>query len=222
MSAIDTLREYAEVWRLFGSMPDDATLSAEVSALYLGVSVKTLARYRQTGNGPAYIQYQAEDSKARNQRVNYLLGDLKTWRDNHKVNSTMEAAQVRGLAFASLADFTKPEPFWTIDNKIYSHALTVSDEVFKELLNVSRAFKELFERKILIRDAIDNQVYLNSNLCVKGIPRRFNEDLMDKFRKSRLETEDFANSFNFYRAGSKTKPVKNPKRRYPTDGIPFD
>ncbi|EIA0306824.1 TPA: hypothetical protein NBO89_002896, partial [Escherichia coli] len=139
MSAIDTLREYAEVWRLFGSMPDDATLSAEVSALYLGVSVKTLARYRQTGNGPAYIQYQAEDSKARNQRVNYLLGDLKTWRDNHKVNSTMEAAQVRGLAFASLADFTKPEPFWTIDNKIYSHALTVSDEVFKELLNTSRA-----------------------------------------------------------------------------------
>ncbi|ALQ45183.1 hypothetical protein ATN83_1054 [Raoultella ornithinolytica] len=67
------------------------------------------------------------------------MGDLKTWRDNHKVNSTMEAAQVRGLAFASLADFTKPEPFWTIDNKIYSHALTVSDEVFKELLNTSRA-----------------------------------------------------------------------------------
>ncbi|MGQ7171560.1 hypothetical protein ACUOCP_36850, partial [Escherichia sp. R-CC3] len=65
--------------------------------------------------------------------------------------------------------------------------------------NVSRAFRELFERKILIRDTIDNQVYLNSNLCVKGIPRRFNEDLMDKFRKSRLETEDFVNSFNFYR-----------------------
>lgn len=139
MSAIDTLREYAEVWRLFGSMPDDATLSAEVSALHLGVSVKTLARYRQTGNGPAYIQYQAEDSKARNQRVNYLLGDLRTWRDRHKVSSTMEAAQVRGLAFTSLVDFIEPEPFWTIDNKIYSHVLTVSDEIFKELLNTSRA-----------------------------------------------------------------------------------
>ncbi|HBT2189830.1 TPA: helix-turn-helix domain-containing protein [Klebsiella quasipneumoniae] len=88
--------------------------------------------------------------------------------------------------------------------------------------NVSRAFKELFGRKILIRDTIDNQVYLNSNLCVKGIPRRFNEDLMDKFRKSRLETEDFANSFNFYRAGSKTKPVKKSRRRYPEDGIPFN
>ncbi|EJO1781083.1 hypothetical protein NRC31_001472, partial [Salmonella enterica] len=139
MSAIDTLREYAEVWRLFGSMPDDATLSAEVSALYLGVSVKTLARYRQTGNGPAYIQYQAEDSKARNQRVNYLLGDLRIWRDRHKVSSTMEAAQVRGLTFTSLVDFIEPEPFWTIDNKIYSHVLTVSDEIFKELLNTTRA-----------------------------------------------------------------------------------
>ena len=87
--------------------------------------------------------------------------------------------------------------------------------------NVSRAFKELFERKILF-DTIDNQVYLNSNLLsIKGIPRRFNEDLMDKFKKSRLETEDFANSFNFYRAGSKTKSVKNSRRRYPADGIPF-
>ena len=63
MSAIDTLREHAEVWRLFGSMPDDATLSAEVSALYLGVSVKTLARYRQTGNGPAYINIRQKTAK---------------------------------------------------------------------------------------------------------------------------------------------------------------
>jgi hypothetical protein len=33
MSTIDTLREYAEVWRLFGSMPDDATLSASFGPL---------------------------------------------------------------------------------------------------------------------------------------------------------------------------------------------
>ena len=57
--------------------------------------------------------------------------------------------------------------------------------------NVSRAFKELFERKILIRNAEDGQVYLNSNLCVKGIPHRFNEDLMDKFsdEKPRWKTQ---------------------------------
>lgn len=139
MSVIETLRELSEVWRLFGDMPDDTTLSAELSALYLGVSIKTLARYRQNGEGPSYIQYQAEDSKARNQHVNYLLGDLRTWRDSHKVKSTMQAAQVRGLAFSSLIDFTAPQPFWCVDEKIYSHALAISNEVFKELLNTSCA-----------------------------------------------------------------------------------
>lgn len=139
MSVIETLRELSEVWRLFVDLPDDTTLPAELSAVYLGVSIKTLARYRQNGGGPSYIQYQAEDSKARNQRVNYLLGDLRTWRDKHKVKSTMQAAQARGLVFTSLIDFTKPEPFWSIDNKIYSHILTISEEGFKELLNTPRA-----------------------------------------------------------------------------------
>lgn len=74
MSVVATLRELSEVWKLFGDMPDDTVLNVELTALYLGISVKTLARYRQNGGGPEYIQYQAEDSKARNQRVNYLLG----------------------------------------------------------------------------------------------------------------------------------------------------
>ena len=66
--------------------------------------------------------------------------------------------------------------------------------------NVSRAFKELFEKKILIRNAEDDHVYLNSNLCVKGIPHKFNEEQMDKFKRSKAETEDFDNSFSFYRS----------------------
>ncbi|END26288.1 hypothetical protein ECP030529313_5102, partial [Escherichia coli p0305293.13] len=45
-------------------MPDDTTLGVDLAALYLGISVKTLARYRQNGDGPNYIQYQSEDSKA--------------------------------------------------------------------------------------------------------------------------------------------------------------
>lgn len=139
MPAVETLRDLSEVWKLFGGMPDDTTLNVELTALYLGMSVKTLARYRQNGEGPPYIQYQTGNSKARNQRVNYLLGDLRIWRNGYKVESTMQAAQVRGLAFTSLSDFTKLEPFWTIDNKIYSHALTVSDEAFRELLKATRS-----------------------------------------------------------------------------------
>lgn len=139
MSAVATLRDLSEVWQLFGNMPDDTALNVELTALYLGISVKTLARYRQNGDGPPYIQYQAGNSKARNQRVNYLLGDLRVWRDGYKVVSTMQAAQVRGLAFNSLIDFTIPQPFWHIDNeldsdnknKILSHALRTPEERFK-------------------------------------------------------------------------------------------
>ncbi|EIY5006002.1 hypothetical protein ML079_001374 [Klebsiella variicola] len=139
MSVVATLRDLSEVWQLFGSMPDDTALNVELTALYLGISVKTLARYRQNGEGPPYIQYQAGNSKARNQRVNYLLGDLRIWRDGYKVVSTMQAAQVRGLAFNSLIDFTIPQPFWRIDNsaelqnrnKILSHALRTPEERFK-------------------------------------------------------------------------------------------
>ncbi|ECX8093951.1 hypothetical protein ACNF5A_000813 [Kosakonia cowanii] len=140
MSVIETLRELSEVWKLFGDMPDDTTLSVDLAALYLGISVKSLARYRQSGGGPHYIQYQAEDSKARNQRINYLLKDLRSWRDSHKVSSTMHAAQVRGLAFTCLSDFTEPQPFWCINNgngsasKIISHALTLPDDDFKQIL----------------------------------------------------------------------------------------
>ncbi|EKN6046507.1 hypothetical protein PCO86_09280 [Pectobacteriaceae bacterium CE70] len=140
MSTVETLRSLSEVWKLFGDMPDDSTLSADLAALYLGVSVKTLARYRQNGDGPSYIQYQSEDSKARNQRVNYLLKDLRSWRDNHKVSNTMHAAQVRGLAFKSLIDFCEPQPFWKIANNskdinlIISHALIISDDDFKKIL----------------------------------------------------------------------------------------
>lgn len=146
MKIIETLRELSEVWKLFGDMPDDTTLNAELAAIYLGVSPKTLARYRQNGGGPEYIQYQEENSKARNQRINYLLKDLKIWRDAHKVKNSMEAAQVRGLAFNSLIDFTLPQPFWHIDNsaelqnrnKILSHALRTPEERFKLYLKEER------------------------------------------------------------------------------------
>lgn len=139
MPTVETLRDLSEVWKLFVDMPDDAALNVELTALYLGISVKTLARYRQNGEGPPYIQYQVGNSKARNQRVNYLLGDLRIWRDGHKVVSTMQAAQVRGLAFNSLIDFTIPQPFWHIDNsfelqnrnKILSHVLRTPEERFK-------------------------------------------------------------------------------------------
>ncbi|RLM17948.1 hypothetical protein BIY29_18800 [Brenneria alni] len=52
----------------------------------------------------------------------------------------MHAAQIRGLTFTSLSDFIEPQPFWQMitnggsKNKIISHALTIPDEGFKQLL----------------------------------------------------------------------------------------
>ena len=40
MSVVETLRELSEVWKLFGDMPDDTTLSVDLAALYLGISAK--------------------------------------------------------------------------------------------------------------------------------------------------------------------------------------
>ncbi|EBW2650779.1 helix-turn-helix domain-containing protein [Salmonella enterica subsp. enterica serovar Newport] len=87
--------------------------------------------------------------------------------------------------------------------------------------NVTRAFRELFAEKILLRDTEDNHVYLNSNLCVKGIPHRFSEVQMDKFRKSIAETDDFDNAFSLYRSGRQRKPAKKTRNACPADDIPF-
>ncbi|KPA06245.1 hypothetical protein [Pantoea agglomerans] len=135
MNTIEILREMSEIWSLFSDMPDDATIGVDLAALYLGVSVKTLARYRQNGDGPPYVQYQSSESKARNQRVNYLLGDLRAWRNNHRVSSTMQAAQVRGMTFIDLKDLTKSHPFWVYESfKIIDHALCLSEEKFRFFL----------------------------------------------------------------------------------------
>ena len=52
MPTVATLWDVTEAWKLFGELPDDTALNVELTALYLGVSVKTLARYRQNGDGP--------------------------------------------------------------------------------------------------------------------------------------------------------------------------
>lgn len=51
MSVVEVLREYSEVWKLFGQMPDSATVNSELASVFLGISIKTLARYRQNGEG---------------------------------------------------------------------------------------------------------------------------------------------------------------------------
>ena len=71
--------------------------------------------------------------------------------------------------------------------------------------NVSRAFKELFEKKILIKDEEEGHTYLNSNLATMGIPKNFNQKTMENLKKSQVETEDFKNNINLFKASNSKK-----------------
>lgn len=64
--------------------------------------------------------------------------------------------------------------------------------------NVSRAFKELFEKQILIKDGETGHVYLNSNLCTIGIPKHFNKKTMDNLKRSQVKNKYFKNQISLH------------------------
>jgi hypothetical protein len=111
-------------------LPDEAVVDAGLAALYLGSSEKSLARYRQHGEGPPYHQYPEGKSKARNQKVNYEMGDLRKWRTKNKITSAMDAAVRRGMAFSRVNDLLPTQPFWTAGDVILNHAMDSDDETF--------------------------------------------------------------------------------------------
>ena len=131
-----TLEEIRSCFDKLSNLPDNMMVDNEHAAIYLGISIKSLARYRMNGSGPSYHQYPLEGSKARNQKVYYKMGDLRDWRESHKVKSTIEAATKRGLCFTTVNDIERVEPFWIQDLYIIDHATYISKELFTEhLLN---------------------------------------------------------------------------------------
>ena len=116
---------------------DDVVVGAGLAALFLGVSQKTLSRYRQNGTSPPYSQYPATNSKARNQKVYYEMRDLRVWREKYKVLSTMDAAATRGMSFTTLSDVTIAQPFWISKDIIIDHALDSTAEIFTQRLKNS-------------------------------------------------------------------------------------
>lgn len=126
---------HLQVLTAISTLPDDAAIEAGLAAIYLGISEKTLARLRQNGDGPTYLQYPASGSTARNQKVNYRMSDLREWRDDHTVKSTIDAAVARGLAFGRINDLVIPQPFWYENNKIINYAFCVNYDDFIDNIN---------------------------------------------------------------------------------------
>lgn len=88
----------------------------------------------------------------------------------------------------------------------------IADDLGLQPSNVSRAFKELFDKKVLIKDSEDGHVYLNSNLCTMGVPKNFDQKRMKSLQKSNIETEDFKNQINLFTPTNTTKIKNNDKK----------
>lgn len=133
MSTLETIRQQAEIWKAFQDIPDDAVVDSKLAAVFLGISHQSLARMRGKGGSPPYVQLREDDSTARNQRVNYILKDLRAWRESNKVSSTMEAAQLRGLTFSTLPSLLEEQPFWILTTHSKSKGTMGRGEVSESL-----------------------------------------------------------------------------------------
>jgi hypothetical protein len=103
----------AKVRAGLSQMPDTTPVDADLAAVYLCTSPATLKRMRAEGTGPKYLQPKTnEGTTARNQKISYLMGELKRWLEGQSTNSTMHAAELRGTMFATLQDVGRLEPFW--------------------------------------------------------------------------------------------------------------
>lgn len=57
---------------------DDEPLDTASTALFLGLSVRTLERWRQERTGPSFVKLSAR-------AIRYRLSDLRAWRDGRTV-----------------------------------------------------------------------------------------------------------------------------------------
>ncbi|ABO55168.1 helix-turn-helix domain-containing protein [Burkholderia vietnamiensis] len=147
---VEQLIELENAWRIFDGLAPDTAIPGELAAVFLGVSDRTLKRLRGRGDGPPYVQYPESGSVRRNQRVLYILSDLRKWREHKRVTSTIEAATARGLTFTTRDSvFHDEHPFWAqriLDGEpvmgapegatllILGHALCVPEDSSRELL----------------------------------------------------------------------------------------
>ena len=61
--------------------------------------------------------------------------------------------------------------------------------------NVSIVFKKLIQKDILIKDS-DGNMYVNSNIVMKGLKHRLSKEKKENLKKSQKQTDLFDNSYN--------------------------
>lgn len=76
--SIDDELTKARIRSELDGLSDGTVLSVEMAAIYLGIGEKTFARMRQTKEGPPCFRYSTK-GMARNRRILYKLGDLRSY-----------------------------------------------------------------------------------------------------------------------------------------------
>lgn len=100
---------------LLNRLPEDTALTSSEAAVFLRMSLRSLERMRSPQSptkGPRYQQPSGLGSKGANQRITYLIKDLKAWQASITVSDNVEAAVRKGQLFRTLADLTDQVPFW--------------------------------------------------------------------------------------------------------------
>lgn len=105
-SSLEEEMARARIASEIASWHDDTTLSEEQAAIFLGVSVSTLERWRSKPNdpndprgfeGPEMIKVHGKGAVGQNQRVNYKLGALRAFQAKNTSTSSFDSALKAGL-----------------------------------------------------------------------------------------------------------------------------
>lgn len=89
----------------------------------------------------------------------------------------------------------------------YGNLISIKQSAIAGAINldkavVSRVFKKLHQKGILIKDEEGNE-FVNSNLFAKGISTKMKKEKLDKFRKTQVENDLFKSAYIENKKGSK-------------------
>ncbi len=123
-----------ELLAILSALPGDVAVTTEEAAVLLRVSPSTLAKMRMPNHpvkGPPYIQAGEKGTTGANQKVAYLIDDLKAWQRANRVTDTQAAAVRKGQLFATLLDLAEERPYWTNEKGLLAGlVMDTSEDVF--------------------------------------------------------------------------------------------
>lgn len=142
---IDKVALQAKIWNVLRDVPDDFPLDAEHTALYMGLSISTLAQRRSNGLPPPYEQL----TPGKGGKVKYKMGALRALSEKNGYTNTTQAAQEKTFGRKAVAAFiAKPgeHGFW-----VEQGSNLILDSVYGDALDFKSAFVSQDDFRLIYR-----------------------------------------------------------------------